>query len=123
MMSSLGFILSLLAAFECFYIMYIETIATTSNQTSRIFGIPIETLKNPIVSTLLKNQGVYNGVVGVGILIGCIFNENTLLLFSLISMVGVALYGGLTSNRSIIYKQGALPFVALVAQIISLCKI
>ena len=68
-MSIFTLILASLVALEFFYIMYLETIATTSATTARVFGMPQEELEQQSVNTLFKNQGVYNGLKAVLVLI------------------------------------------------------
>ena len=68
-MSMITTILGSLVALEFFYIFYLETIATTSSNTARVFKMEEEELSRPSVNTLFKNQGVYNGLIGVFILI------------------------------------------------------
>lgn len=68
-MSIITTILGTLVALEFFYIFYLETMATTSSNTARIFKMQEEELSRPSVTTLFKNQGVYNGLIGVLILI------------------------------------------------------
>lgn len=48
-------ILTLLVAIEHLYILWLETIATHSKTTSKVFGISVEDLASKPVSTLLKN--------------------------------------------------------------------
>ena len=62
-MSTLTTVLAILVALKHLYIMFLETIATSSGSTSRVFGISIDQLKSKTISTLLKNQGVYNGLI------------------------------------------------------------
>lgn len=68
-MSIITTILGTLVALEFFYIFYLETMATTSSNTARIFKMQEKELSRPSVTTLFKNQGVYNGLIGVLILI------------------------------------------------------
>ena len=42
------------------YIMCLETVFTKSRTTARTFNMDVEELSCPSVSTLFKNQGVYN---------------------------------------------------------------
>lgn len=113
-MTLLTNILITLTAIECFYIMYIETIATHSKTTSRIFNIPEQTLKQNTVSTLLKNQGVYNGLIGVGLFYGLLTKHSEFLYFFLAYIIIVATYGAITSNKAILFKQGLLPILAII---------
>lgn len=64
-MSTLTTVLAILLAIEHIYIMFLETIATGSESTSRVFSISIEQLKSKTITTLMKNQGVYNGLIAV----------------------------------------------------------
>ena len=120
-MNILTIIFSGLSAIEHFYILFLETIATTSNRASKVFGIPEENLKEKHVSTLLKNQGVYNGLIAVLIIVSIflsIFREecdNILWLRFLLGYIFlVAVYGGITSNVWIIPKQGGLAAIGFI---------
>ena len=68
-MSTLTTVLAIMVALEHIYILFLETIATSSESTSRVFGISIDQLKSMTIATLLKNQGVYNGLISVLLLI------------------------------------------------------
>ena len=117
----LTIIFSGLSALEHFYILVLETIITTSSKTSKVFNIPEENLKDKHISTLLKNQGVYNGLIAVLIIISIflsIFREEyehiLWLRFLLGYIILVAVYGGITSNIMIIPKQGGLAVIGFV---------
>ena len=113
-MSLITIILSLLVALEHFYIMYLETVATQSPATARVFELPQEELERESVSNLFKNQGVYNGLIAVFLIYG-IFTANAILVtVFLANVVLVALYGSLTADRKIILKQGGLAILALL---------
>ena len=116
-MSVLSTVLVTLVAFLFFYIMYLETFATDSESTSRVFNIPQEELKKSSLNTLFKNQGVYNGLLGIALLYGAFLSKNPVEIVAmlLIYIILVAIYGGLTSDKKIILKQGGLPILALIS--------
>ena len=121
-MSILSTILVTLVAMLFFYIMYLETFATDSESTSRVFNIPQEELRNARLNTLFKNQGIYNGLLGVALLYGAFLSKNPVEIVAmlLIYIILVAIYGGLTSDKKIILKQGGLPILALLSLLFSL---
>ena len=117
-MNILTTVIAALVAVEHLYIMYLETIATASKSTSRVFGISTDRLKDKNISTLLKNQGVYNGLIAI-LLLFSVYQQDLLwtrLLFGYIILVAV--YGGLTSKPSIILKQGGLAILGLICSFI-----
>lgn len=116
-MNIISIILTVLVAVLFFYILYLETFATDSDSTSRVFNIDKEELKRPNLNTLFKNQGVYNGLIGVGFLYGTFFSKNPkeIVGMLLVYIILVAIYGGLTSDKKIILKQGGLPILALIS--------
>ena len=67
-MSLITKIFALLVALEFLYIFYLETLATASDKTAKVFGMTADELKRDSVNTLFKNQGVYNGLISVLIL-------------------------------------------------------
>jgi putative membrane protein len=111
-------ILAVLVALEFFYILFLETVATHSEATSRVFGMPVEVLKNKNISTLFKNQGVYNGLLGLLILVTAFTGDTLWLRLLLGYVVLVALYGALTSNPWILLKQGGLAILTLILSFI-----
>ena len=124
-MNMLTTVITALVAVEHLYIMYLETIATASKSTSRVFGISTDRLKDKNISTLLKNQGVYNGLIAILLLFSVYQQDDgeyqsslqwTRLLFGYIILVAV--YGGLTSKPSIILKQGGLAILGLICSFI-----
>ena len=116
-MNIISIILTVLVAVLFFYIMYLETFVTDSDSTSRVFNIDKEELKRPNLNILFKNQGVYNGLIGVGLLYGTFFSKNPkeIVGMLLVYIILVAIYGGLTSDKRIILKQGGLPILALIS--------
>jgi Predicted membrane protein len=117
-MSTLTTVLAILVALEHLYIMFLETIATDSESTSRVFGISIDLLNSKTIATLLKNQGVYNGLIAVLLLIA-VWQQDLLWTRLLLGyVVVVAIYGSLTSKPSIILKQGGLAILGLICSFI-----
>ena len=116
-MNIISIILTVLVAVLFFYIMYLETFATDSDSTSRVFNISKEELKRPSLNILFKNQGVYNGLLGVALLYGSFMSKNPkeIVGMLLVYIILVAIYGGLTSDKRIILKQGGLPILALIS--------
>lgn len=57
-MNIISIILTTLVAVLFFYIMYLETFATDSDSTSRVFNISKEELKRPNLNTLDKNANI-----------------------------------------------------------------
>lgn len=116
-MSILSTMLVTLVVMLFFYIMYLETFATDSESTSRVFNITQEKLRKTSLNTLFKNQGVYNGLLGVALLYGTFLSKNSVEIVTmlLIYIILVAIYGGLTSDKKIILKQGGLPILALLS--------
>ena len=115
-MNIISTILTVLVAVLFFYIMYLETFATDSDSTSRVFNISKEELKRPNLNILFKNQGIYNGLLGVALLYGTFISKNPkeIVGLLLVYIILVAIYGGLTSDKKIILKQGGLPILALI---------
>ena len=114
-MSIITIILGILVALEFFYIFYLETMATTSSNTARVFKMEEEELRCSSVTTLFKNQGVYNALIRVLVLIAIfVVPSITWLILLLAYIILVALYGSLTSDKMILLKQGGLAILTLI---------
>lgn len=88
-------IIATLVALEFLYIMYLETFATTSASTSRVFGMSAEEFARLTVNTLFKNQGVYNGPIAVLILVAAFaFGSVVAIACLMVFVVLVAIGGG-----------------------------
>ncbi|WP_424555264.1 DUF1304 domain-containing protein [Streptococcus agalactiae] len=114
-MSVLTITITTLVALEHFYIMYLETVATQSDMTGKTFSMSKEELSYLPVVKLFKNQGVYNGLIGVFLLYGLYISQNQeIVAIFLINVLLVAVYGALTVDKKILLKQGGLPILALL---------
>ena len=100
-----------------FYIMLLETFMTDSESTARVFKMTVRDLRGKNLNTLLKNQGIYNGLLGIALLYGTYRpGGNMELSVVVLSMMFlVAVYGGFSSDKSILLKQGGLPFLSLLS--------
>ena len=114
-MSIFTLILASLVTLEFFYIMYLETIATTS-ATARVFGMSQEELERQSINTLFKNQGVYNGLIAVLVLIAAFVQPSPVWLgIFMVYIILVAAYGAVTSDPKILFKQGGLAMLTLLS--------
>ncbi|WP_278838422.1 DUF1304 domain-containing protein [Ligilactobacillus saerimneri] len=112
-------ILGTLVALEFFYIMYLETFATTSAKTAQVFQMEVSELQRPTVNTLFKNQGIYNGLLAALILLALyVFVSKVAVMILMGYIILVALYGSVTSNPKIIVMQGGLAILTLIAGLI-----
>lgn len=104
-----------LVAIEAFEIMLLEMFGNQTNVAAKDFSISPEILKQKDVQIMMKNQGLYNGFLGIGILISkfILQNDPSVLMF-IIFVIVAAIYGALTVNKKIIFTQGALPIIALI---------
>ena len=100
-----------------FYIMLLETFMTDSESTARVFKMTVRDLRGKNLNTLFKNQGIYNGLLGIALLYGTYRPGGNIELSVVVLsiMFLVAVYGGLSSDKSILLKQGGLPFLSLVS--------
>jgi len=112
-MSIITTVLATMVALEHFYIFYLESIATQSDATSRVFNMEKEELIRPSVTSLFKNQGIYNALIGVFLIYGIYFSHS--LEIVTIFVIGAATYGALTADKKIILKQGGPAILALLS--------
>ena len=99
------------------YIMLLETFMTDSESTASVFKMTVRDLRGKNLNTLFKNQGIYNGLLGIALLYGTYRpGGNMELSVVVLSMMFlVAVYGGFSSDKSILLKQGGLPFLSLLS--------
>lgn len=114
MKSIIIYAIALITSIEFFYIFYLQTIITTSNKTRGVFKIKDEDIKNKTIQTLLKNQGIYNLLIAIFMLLA-IFQKNTQLIINIfIYIILVAIYGAISSQKRILFMQGGSSIVGLL---------
>ena len=111
-MSILSPILVLLTAALFGYIMYLETFATTSPATARVFKLSQEQRSEPRFNVLMRNQGSYNGCIALMLAYSALFAAQAKETAALLLINCIA---ARTSNKSILLKQGGLPILALIS--------
>jgi putative membrane protein len=65
-------------------------------------------------ASLAANQGLYNGFLSAGLILGLVTANNPVQLFFLICVVIAGVYGGLTTRRTILYIQALPGLLALI---------
>ncbi|MFS0653882.1 DUF1304 domain-containing protein [Bacillus sp. 179-C3.3 HS] len=118
-MNILAMILVGIVALEHIIIMLLEMFFMESKMAKRSFRLPEHLQGDPNVKVMFANQGLYNGFLAAGLIWGLILGQNTvgymIQLFFIICVIIAAIFGGVTSNKSIIIKQGLPALLALVA--------
>jgi len=113
-MSFLSIIFVLIVSLEHFYILALEMFFLSSQAAKRSFGLSDEAVASKQIQTLFANQGLYNGFLATGLLYGLIREDQGIVIFFLSCVIIAALYGSITSNRSILIKQGLPAIIALL---------
>lgn len=113
-MSTLATIFVLVVSLEHFYILALEMFFLSSKAAKRSFGLSDEAVASKQIRTLFANQGLYNGFLAAGLIFGLIRNDMGVVIFFLACVIIAAIYGALTSNRSILIKQGVPAIIALI---------
>ncbi len=113
---------AVLAGLVHVYIFFLESIAWTSPRARRTFGIASAD-DAQATRSLAFNQGFYNLFLAIGAILGVVLliagNSATgwpLVVFSTASMLGAAVVLAGTGRRYLnsAFKQGTLPFIALL---------
>lgn len=118
-MSLITIILATIVALEHFYIMYLETFATQSETTGRVFNMSAEERQRSSVTSLFKNQGIYNGILALFLLYGIYISHSLeIVTIFVVFVILAALYGSLTADKKIILKQGGPAILAMISILI-----
>ncbi|MEC3605916.1 DUF1304 domain-containing protein [Bacillus glycinifermentans] len=106
-------------ALEHLFIMILEMFFIDSKVAKRAFKLPKYLEGDRNVAVMFANQGLYNGFLAAGLIWGLILGLNSIgymvQLFFVICVVVAAIFGGFTSTKSIIVKQGFPAILALIA--------
>ena len=75
-----------------------------------------EELVRPSVSSLFKNQGIYNALIGVFLIYGIYFSHSLeIVTIFVLFVIGAAAYSSLIADKKIILKQGGPAILTLLS--------
>ncbi|KJD46745.1 DUF1304 domain-containing protein [Paenibacillus terrae] len=119
-MSLISSILVGIVALEHVYILILEMFLWTTPRAMRTFGTSKELAE--VTKSMAANQGLYNGFLAAGLVWGLCYPDAVIgwqiQLFFVICVVVAAVYGALTSNKSILLKQGLPAILALISLLV-----
>lgn len=111
-------IMACLVALEHFFILWLEMFNADSEMASQAFGVDRNLLGVPAVQTLLKNQGLYNGFLAVGIIFSLfvvpVAASAGVTMFFLACIIIAAIFGSVTASKSILVIQGLPALIAFI---------
>ncbi|MCI1926198.1 MAG: DUF1304 domain-containing protein [[Lactobacillus] timonensis] len=122
-MRLLSVILVNVVAAEALFIMVLEMFLTQTKLARDAFDLSAEYLAQKETKVSMANQGLYNGFLGVGILVAELLltgYAQVIVLYLFIGFILVAaIFGALTANKKILLTQGLPALLALVALIVN----
>ncbi|MCI1287012.1 MAG: DUF1304 domain-containing protein [[Lactobacillus] timonensis] len=122
-MRLLSVILVNVVAAEALFIMVLEMFLTQTKLARDAFDLSAEYLAQKETKVSMANQGLYNGFLGVGILVAELLltgDAQVIVLYLFIGFILVAaIFGALTANKKILLTQGLPALLALVALIVN----
>lgn len=115
----IALILSWIVAFEHLFIMILEMFFSTTSTAQNAFELKPEFLNQKEAKSLMANQGLYNGFIGVGLMVVLLILSGAALKSMLLLFTGfvfiAAVFGSLTAAKKIILVQGLPALLAFVA--------
>lgn len=91
--------------------MILEMFFWKSDSGRKIFGTTREFANQS--ATLAANQGLYNGFLAAGLILGLITGNTAILYFILICIIIAGIYGALTAKAVIFFIQALPALIAL----------
>jgi putative membrane protein len=119
-MNALAVALTLVVALIHVYIVVLEMFLWTSDRGRKAFGSTAEFAASTKV--LAANQGLYNGFLAVGLLIGVVASGDvgiSFTVFFLGCVIVAGLYGAATVSRRILLVQSVPAALALIATLVA----
>ncbi len=119
-MSIVAVVLVALVALIHAYILVLEMFLWRTPRGMKAFGTTPETAE--LMAPLAANQGLYNGFLAAGLVLGLLLPDPSgykFQLFFLACIILAGLYGGLTVSRRILVVQALPAALALIAVVLS----
>ncbi|WP_234122536.1 DUF1304 domain-containing protein [Clostridium hydrogenum] len=116
-------ILVFAVAAEHIFIMLLEMFFIQSAVAKRTFNIKKELLCKEEVRVMFANQGLYNGFLAAGLIWSFFAPEFMIVplrIFFLACVIIAAIFGSITANKKILFKQGGLAILAFIVLIASM---
>lgn len=114
----IALILSWIVAFEHLFIMILEMFFSTTSTAQNAFELKPEFLNQKEAKSLMANQGLYNGFIGVGLMVVLLILSGAALKSMLLLFTGfvfiAAVFGSLTAAKKIILVQGLPALLAFI---------
>lgn len=114
---TIGLILTFLVAIEHLGICFLEIFGKPALQ-AKAFDMDINFVKQPAAKISMANQGIYNGMLGLLIIISYFCFTGAILLtvwkLLLTFIVVVAIFGGFTATKKIFVVQMLPALIALI---------
>jgi len=94
------------------YFLWLEMFRWEAPRTRKVFGT--DAAFATASKTLAANQGLYNGFLAVGLVLGLLISSPVLVIYLLWCVVVAGIYGGMTVSPRVYFVQ-ALPALLAVA--------
>lgn len=114
----LATLLTVIVALIHFYFLYLEMVAWEAPRTRKVFGMTADLAAQTRV--MAANQGLYNGFIALGLLIGPITGNPSMVVYLLCCVVVAGVYALYCGIRSALYVQSVPALLALVLTWITL---
>ncbi|OIM24903.1 hypothetical protein ATX62_05055 [Oenococcus oeni] len=111
-------ILIIVVALESLFIMLLEMFGTQTKLARNVFNLKQKYLLQKETRISMANQGLYNGFLGVSILLIRYYSPTNIIFPGLMLFIGfiviAAIFGSLTANKKIIFSQGLPSILTLI---------
>lgn len=114
----LGTFLTILVAAIHFYFLYLEMFKWEAPRTRKVFGMTEDLASQTVV--MAANQGLYNGFMATGLLVGLLTGNVSMVVFLLCCIIVAGLYALYCGIKSALYVQSVPAILALILVWVSL---